>query len=61
MRIEDAGRYRIVRLLMQGHPISAIVQEGQEISADPQVEFDPRGVHLYADSWRVDVGVGTVP
>jgi len=61
LRVEDAGRYRILRMLMQGHPIAAIVQEGQEIPADPQVEFDPGGVHLYADSWRVDVGVGADP
>ncbi len=54
-RVEDAGRLRIVRLKVQGHDITAVVQEGEEIPAEPFVSFDPKGVHLYADSWRVDV------
>ena len=58
LRVEDAGRFRIVRMLMQGHAITAILPEGQEIPADPHVGFDPKGVHLYADSWRIDVGAG---
>ena len=31
-----------------------MLREGEEIPADPHVTFDPIGVHLYADSWRVD-------
>lgn len=54
-RVEDAGRFWIVRATVQGHAITAIVPEGEEIPADPHITFDPKGVHLYADSWRVDL------
>ena len=54
-RIEDAGRYRVAHLDMQGHSIAALLREGEEIPASPHIAFDPIGVHLYADSWRVDV------
>jgi len=57
-RVEDAGRYRIVRAMVQGHPITAILKEGEELPSDPHVSFDPKGVHLYADSWRVELGAG---
>lgn len=60
-RVEDAGRFRIVRALVQGHPIAVMLQEGEEIPADPHVSFDPKGVHLYADSWRVELGGGGAP
>lgn len=60
-RVEDAGRFRIVRALVQGHPIAVMLQEGEEIPADPHVSFDPKGVHLYADSWRVEIGGGGAP
>jgi glycerol transport system ATP-binding protein len=53
-RVEDAGRFRIVRTVMQGHSVTALLQEGEEIPASPHIVFDPKGVHLYADSWRVD-------
>ncbi len=56
-RVEDAGRFRIVRATVQGHPIAVMLQEGEEIPADPHITFDPKGVHLYADSWRVDPAV----
>ncbi len=54
-RIEDAGRYRVAHLDMQGRAIAALLREGEEIPASPHIAFDPTGVHLYADSWRVDV------
>jgi glycerol transport system ATP-binding protein len=57
-RVEDAGRYRIVRATVQGHPITAILKEGDELPSNPHISFDPKGVHLYADSWRVDLGAG---
>ena len=56
-RVEDAGRFRIVRAMVQGHSITAISPEGDELPADPHITFDPKGVHLYADSWRVDLTV----
>ena len=60
-RVEDAGRFRIVRAVVQGHAITAISPEGEEIPADPHLTFDPKGLHLYADSWRVDLGGGVAP
>ena len=54
-RVEDAGRYRVVHLTMEGKAIAALLREGEEIPASPHIAFDPIGVHLYADSWRVDV------
>jgi len=54
-RVDDAGRYRVAHLSMAGQPIAAMLREGEEIPAAPHVSFDPVGVHLYADSWRVDV------
>jgi glycerol transport system ATP-binding protein len=55
-RIDDAGRYRVAHLSMLGHPIAAMLREGDDVPADAHVAFDPAGVHLYADSWRVDLG-----
>ena len=57
-RVEDAGLYRIVRAMVQGHPITAILKEGEDLPSDPHVSFDPKGVHLYADSWRVEFSAG---
>lgn len=54
-RVEDAGRYRVAHLNMDGNAIAALLREGEEIPASPHITFDPIGVHLYADSWRVDV------
>ena len=59
-RVEDAGRYRVAHLTMDGNAIAALLREGDEIPASPHITFDPIGVHLYADSWRVDVtGAGS--
>jgi len=55
-RIEDAGRFRIVHAVVEGHAITAIVPEGEEIPADPHVVIDPKGLNLYADSWRIEIG-----
>lgn len=53
-RVEEAGRYRIAHLSMQGQPIAALLKEGEEIPATPHIAFDPAGVHVYADSWRIE-------
>ncbi len=55
VRVEDAGRYRVAHLSVQGRAIAAMLREGEEIPADPHVAFAPEGVHLYADGWRMDV------
>lgn len=53
-QVEDLGRLRIVRVVAEGHHIAAILREGEEIPANPYVTIDPKGLNLYADSWRVD-------
>lgn len=54
-RVENAGRYRVAHLSMQGYAIAAMLREGEDIPPDPKVSFAPEGVHLYADSWRVEL------
>ena len=61
VRVEDAGRYRVAHLSMAGHPVAAMLREGEDVPTDPHVSFDPVGVHLYADSWRVDVSGQAAP
>jgi glycerol transport system ATP-binding protein len=41
---------------MLGMPVAAMLREGEAAPAAPHISFDPAGVHLYADSWRVDLG-----
>ncbi len=60
-RVEDIGRHRIVRTRMLGHPVTAILQEKEELPSDPHVFFDPEGVHLYADGWRVSFNGAQTP
>jgi glycerol transport system ATP-binding protein len=50
--VEDIGRHRIVRGAVEGTEIAAIVPEHDEIPAEPRVLFDPRGINIYANSWR---------
>ncbi|WP_195818965.1 ABC transporter ATP-binding protein [Roseobacter sp. MH60115] len=53
-RVEDVGRHKIVRLDVEGHEISAIAGEGDTIAANTQrITFDPAGINVYADDWRV--------
>ncbi|OYX50798.1 MAG: ABC transporter ATP-binding protein [Alphaproteobacteria bacterium 32-64-14] len=60
-RVEDVGRHRIVRTRMQGLAVTAILPEREELPASPHVVFDPEGVHLYADGWRVEFTGGRAP
>ena len=53
-KVEDIGRHKIVRASFAGHEIAAIVPEDGEIPAEPRILFDPRGINIYADSWRVE-------
>ncbi len=53
-RIEDVGRHKIVRTDFNGTEINVIMAEGSAISPDmTRIAFDPAGVNIYADSWRV--------
>ena len=53
-RVEDVGRHQIVRALMGETPIDVVVPEGVPVTPDmDRVTFDPEGVNVYADDWRV--------
>ena len=54
-KVEDLGRHRVVRAVIEGHPVAAILAEDAELPAEPRIAFDPAGINLYADSWRVDL------
>lgn len=53
-RVEDVGRHKIVRLDVEGVEVNAIANEGDTIPAGAhRITFDPRGINVYADDWRV--------
>ena len=53
-KVEDIGRQKIVRAVLEGQPIAAIMAEGDELPAHAHAVFDPKGINLYADDWRVE-------
>lgn len=55
-KVEDIGRHKVVRASIEGREIAAIVGEHEEIPSEPRITFDPAGINLYADSWRVEMG-----
>jgi len=53
-RVEDVGRHKIVRARLGEREINIIAGEDDEIGADmTRVVFDPVGINVYADDWRV--------
>ena len=54
-KIEDIGRHRIVRAALEGQELAMIVPEHGEIPAEPRISFDPKGINIYADSWRLEL------
>jgi len=54
-KVEDVGRHKVVRAHLGGRDVAAIVGEDEEIPAEPRLSFDPAGINLYADSWRVEM------
>ncbi|SIQ41548.1 carbohydrate ABC transporter ATP-binding protein, CUT1 family [Rhizobium sp. RU35A] len=55
-KVEDVGRHRIVRALLEGREIAALADESEPLPATPHVQFLPGGINLYANSWRVELG-----
>ena len=55
-KVEDVGRHKVVRAKLEGRDIAAIVGEDEEIPAEPKLRFEPAGINVYADSWRVEMG-----
>ncbi len=55
-KVEDIGRHRIVRAELEGQEVAAIVGENDEIPTDAHLSFERKGINLYANSWRMEVG-----
>jgi glycerol transport system ATP-binding protein len=55
-KVEDIGRHKVVRAKLQGEDIALILKEDDSVPADARVSFDPAGINLYANSWRVEMG-----
>lgn len=55
-KVEDVGRHKIIRAVLDGQEIAAFAGEDESLPADPHVQFDTAGMNLYADSWRVELG-----
>jgi glycerol transport system ATP-binding protein len=54
LSMEDAGRYRILRLRMDNAPVVAMIRDSGEPPGDVRVSFPAGRVHLYADGRLVD-------
>jgi glycerol transport system ATP-binding protein len=55
LKVDDIGRYRVVRVDVDGHTLNAIADEDVEIADDrASLAFDPTNVHIYADSRLVE-------
>ncbi|MBX3577152.1 MAG: ABC transporter ATP-binding protein [Rhizobiaceae bacterium] len=53
-KVEDIGRRKIVRMSFEGRDLVALIGEDDEVPAEPRVSFDPAGINLYSNSWRVE-------
>ena len=56
VKVEDIGREKVVRLDLEGHEVAAVIGEDDPVPTDPRVSFDPAGVNLYENDWRVGMG-----
>jgi glycerol transport system ATP-binding protein len=54
-KVEDIGRHKIVHAALDERQIAAIVPEEAEVPVEAHISFDPAGINLYADSWRVEM------
>ncbi|MBC6438097.1 MAG: ABC transporter ATP-binding protein [Rhodobacteraceae bacterium] len=53
-RVEDVGHHRIVRVEVENKLLNAIVAEENPIpSENAVVRFEPTGIIVYSDNWRV--------
>ncbi|RUM98181.1 ABC transporter ATP-binding protein [Pseudaminobacter arsenicus] len=55
-KVEDVGRHKIVRATLEGRDIAAVMSEDDQVPAEPKVRFEPAGINIYADSWRIEMG-----
>ncbi len=54
--VEDIGRFKIVRAMLEGHPVNAVLKEGEPVPADPTVIFQTGKINIYEKSHLVRVG-----
>ncbi len=54
--VEDIGRFKIVRGLLEGQEINAVLPEGEPVPTDPRVTFDASQINIYEDSHLVRKG-----
>jgi glycerol transport system ATP-binding protein len=55
VKIDDVGRYRVVKLDLDGLPFTAIAGEDASIEGDEaRIVFDPANMHIYVDGRRVE-------
>jgi len=53
-KVEDVGRYKVVRVDLDGLAVNAILPEGEPLPESPKLWFAPEGVNLYANSRLVE-------
>lgn len=54
-KVEDIGRFRIVRAGFEGQKLAMVIEEDGEIPAEPHVLFEAKAIGIFADSWRVEM------
>jgi glycerol transport system ATP-binding protein len=52
-RIEDIGRFKIVRAQLEGHSFDAVLPEGSEVPEGASAVVDPARINVYQDSHLV--------
>jgi glycerol transport system ATP-binding protein len=54
--VEDIGRFKIVRALLEGHRFDAVLPEGSEVPDNASALVDPARINVYHDSHLVRGG-----
>lgn len=55
-KVEDIGRRKIVHADLESKDVAIVVPENEEIPAEPKLSFDAKGINIYANSWRLELG-----
>ena len=56
--IEDVGKHVVVRVMLAGHELKAILREGELIPQHPKVSFEPGKINLYENVSAIEAGEG---
>ena len=57
VKVSDAGRFRIVDTLLEGHSIKLLVEEDKAIPTDSaRLSFDAGHTQVYRDGWMIEAG-----